>query len=322
MPSTFMTYGGGEISSATVRNRQWDFTVKPLSVRYICHDFPYMVFADYTKVMGTPVWGLAWLVVSWIAFDNMDNTTPGVIDNRCWSEKCLHLWQEFIRRAVRGFIRCSLVVLQIMLPGYGIQLVLALSMMLVAQIDSAFTFDRTPYMHVVPTVEVLKSGVWDRVRKVYSSETFSVIALDRHEIAQLTAHAVMAVRIGIDVVLTIGIYNNMGCLCRYLTLARFILLFVLINPAAGMFVHFMDWNFPHMLVVGLNGTGLDVFGLMRILWYNMSWVVRYSLNMVCYLLNLVLWLVSMIGYTIGEFSKIAMDGRSQSDTPEGSVPMT
>jgi len=61
---------------------------------------------------------------------------------------------------------------------------------------------------------------------------------------------------------------------------------------------------------------------MRILWYNMSWVVRYSLNVVCYLLNLVLWLVSKLGKTIGEFSKFAMDGGSPSDTPEGSVPMT
>ena len=161
MPSTFMTYGGGEISSATVRNRQWDFTVVPLSVRYICLDFPYMVFADYTKVMGTPVWGLAWLVVSWIAFDNIDNTIPGVIDNRCWSEKCLHLWQEFIRRAVRGFIRCSLVVLQIMLPGYGIQLVLALSMMLVMQIESAFTFEEKLVLEMRRLYTTLEPGVLD-----------------------------------------------------------------------------------------------------------------------------------------------------------------
>jgi len=174
MPSTFMTYGGGEISSATVRNRQWDFTVKPLSVRYICHDFPYMVFADYTKVMGTPVWGLAWLVVFWTAFDRMDNTTPSLTDPRCWSDKCLQLLQDFIRKAVRGLIRCSLVVLQIMLPGCGIQLVLALSMMLVVQIESAFTFDKVSMMTLVPRFEMLESKVWDRVCKVYSSETLYI----------------------------------------------------------------------------------------------------------------------------------------------------
>jgi len=96
----------------------------------------------------------------------------------------------------------------------------------------------------------------------------------------------------------------MGFFLKYLILARFTLLFALIKPAPGMFVHFMEWNFPHMVVVGFNGTGFHFCGLFEILWHNMFWVFKYSWNIVLYVVNFVLYVVSFIGYTISYFADI------------------
>ena len=73
-----------------------------------------------------------------------------------------------------------------------------------------------------------------------------------------------------------------------------------------------------MVVVGLSGTGLSLHCLMQILWYNLSWVLRYSYNMVCYMVNFILWVVKSIGYTIEEFSNLSMPSQSTDDF----VPMT
>ena len=54
MPSFYNTVSNGKHNTMTAMNRIWGFRVTPLLTTNICYMFPWVVFADYTKVMGTP----------------------------------------------------------------------------------------------------------------------------------------------------------------------------------------------------------------------------------------------------------------------------
>jgi len=126
-----------------------------------------------------------------------------------------------------------------MFPACGIQMAFALSMMLCVQIQSAYTYDTNSVMNVTNHFMKLDAGVWNQLFNTYSSASLHVISLSVEEIAALTNHVVAVIRVGIEIVLMVGIYNNMGFLWKYLILARFTLLFALIQPAPVMFMHFM-----------------------------------------------------------------------------------
>lgn len=199
-------------------------------------------------------------------------------------------------------------------------MVFALSMMLCVQIQSAYTYDTNSVMNVTNHFMKLDAGVWNQLFNTYSSASLHVISLSVEEIAALTNHVVAVIRVGIDIVLMVGIYNNMGFLSKYLILARFTLLFALIQPAPVMFMHFMQWNFPLMMVVGFNNS-FHFCGLHKIIWLNMFWVVKYSYNIVVYVVNFVLYVISFIGYTIGNFAEITT-GNFLWQIGETTAPMT
>jgi len=56
-----------------VNMMRWTYNVCTLLTTNISPDFLFILFADYTKLMGTRMWGIMWLVFMWIAYDKIQN---------------------------------------------------------------------------------------------------------------------------------------------------------------------------------------------------------------------------------------------------------
>lgn len=280
----------------------WNYTFRTLCTSNINADLIFILFADYTKVMGIPLWGMAWLVYVWIGYDKVQHIPATMTSPVGLFQKLCGIAKIFIVCVGNGFVKCSIFVLRIMLPNCGVQVIFALCVMLCVQIESAYTFDVSS--KVKRLYNQLDADVWKQVSQPYSSSSLHVITLTAEEIAGMKDQRILTMRVVIDVILMIGIYNNMGFMSKYLTIARCMLLFALLQPEPMMFMHFTQWNFTHMMVVGFNSTGFHFGGLLDIVWHNMFWLVKYSWCLVLCIINFILVIIEYIGWSIGAFAMV------------------
>jgi len=183
---------------------RWTYNQRTLLITNFSPDFLFKLFADYTKLMGTPIRVIVWLVFMWMAFDKIQNMPTTMRPHQSLFNKCREMTGIFIVCVRDGLMKSSIFVLQTMLPACGIQMVFALSMMLCVQIQSAYTYQTNSKLNLTNHFVKLDAGVWNQLFNTYSSASLYVIHLSAKEIAELTDHVVAVVRVGIDVVLMVA----------------------------------------------------------------------------------------------------------------------
>jgi len=286
-------------------------------------DAHYMLFVEYTKILCTPILGLWMLLVVFFACEGTQNMPANTTRAHSALEQCVYIYHQFIQNVQYGLTRCSELILKTMLLYDGLQATAACAVVLVTTLECCSTFarsDEMPWGTQTASVRTLTGPLDGHLFNMFNSSQFTVVALSEGEKSHMMRPKLLAARVVLELLMLFNTMYNLSLLPMYVMVCRCATLVVLVNPTPAAFLHFMDWNVTHMLVVWFSNNGFTMTGLYDIVLGSLHSLVFYAVFSVIWMLNLVLYLLRYIRFVVsiynqvvsGDWTYVAAEGASQS----------